>query len=546
MSDFSQHSAFFNMFAGTCLFVFGMSIASENLQKLASNRIRDLITKLSKKRIYGIFLGIALTVMIQSSGAVTSLLVGLGSVGVISLEEVMSIILGATIGTTLTVQLISFNVAQYGLSIFAFAFPVYFLTARRTLKQAAAVLIGFGLIFWGLEMIGQATELLKNQELFLKTLDTFRSNPIATILLTGLLTALVNSSAVTIGFAMTLANSHVISLTDAIYWVFGANIGTTATALIAATGSNFIGRQIAWAHCFYKIAAVLLFFPLTEWLARASGSAPAHDVANVHTLLNVAAAIIFYPFITWGARMIQKLYQPTDKEKEFSVEYLHKGELESPSVALAQAEREALRMADIVLSMLKDSLEVFKNENADLEQSIRSRDDKVDVLNREITLFVTQHMEGASGELLRSMMTLTTFVSDLESAADVIDNNLLDLAKKKHLLKVEFSEQGWKDLEQIYHAVVHVSDLSISCFQRRDRDIAAQVIFHKRNIRKLEKRLRELHIERLVQRRPDSLNTSSIHLDLLGEYRRFVGLIANHCYAHLKDTDRYNILPRRE
>ena len=144
------------------------------------------------------------------------------------------------------------------------------------------------------------------------------------------------------------------------------------------------------------------------------------------------------------------------------------------------------------------------------------------------------------------MMNLMNFTADLEATADVVENQLLELAAKKHHLKLEFSSEGWKDLEEISNAVLQVAEMSVSCFQRQDRDLAAKIVFHKRNIRKLEKRMRESHMTRLVRGTPESVNTSSIHLDVLGEYRRMVGLMSNHVYSLLKDTDRYNILPRGE
>jgi phosphate:Na+ symporter len=148
--------------------------------------------------------------------------------------------------------------------------------------------------------------------------------------------------------------------------------------------------------------------------------------------------------------------------------------------------------------------------------------------------------------LRKQMLKLMYFVTDLEAAADVVDNQLIELAQKKHHMKVNFSDDGWKDLEEIASAVLQVSHMSIACFQTQDKDLAAKVIFHKRNIRRLEQKMRESHVTRLVKGTPESIITSSIHLDVLGEYRRIVGLISNHVYSLLKDSDPYGILPRRE
>ncbi|RME17718.1 MAG: Na/Pi cotransporter family protein, partial [Bdellovibrio sp.] len=282
--------------AGISFFMYGMTLASENLQKLAANKIRGLISKLSDRPIVGVFVGILLTILIQSSGAVTSMLVGLGTAGVVTLQQVMGVILGTAIGTTITVQILSLNVAQYGLPLFTFAFVFYFLSKKRPFRRAMAVVMGFGLIFYGLELIGQGTQAIRETNYFINSLEYFKENPVVAIIVTAIFTAIVHSSAVTVGFAMSLAASGLISLTDAIYWVYGANIGTTATALVASLGGNYIARQIAWAHCFYKTASVFLFYFFTSQFAQwIQSSHIQRDVANSHTIFNIIAALIFLP-----------------------------------------------------------------------------------------------------------------------------------------------------------------------------------------------------------------------------------------------------------
>jgi phosphate:Na+ symporter len=367
------------------------------------------------------------------------------------------------------------------------------------------------------------------------------------VLLTAFMTGVACSSTVTISLAMTLCTHGLITLEDAVYWIFGANIGTTATALIAASGGNYVGRQVAWAHSLYKTATVLLFLPFAHQLAQyLSTGSPSHDVANINTVYNIGAAILFYPFIQKGAELVQKLFPPAKTEMQYSVKYLHKKDWESPSVAVAHAEREALRMADVVTSMIEDSLKMFRKEDQELIDGMRRRDDRADLLARELNLYLAQQLDQAPEGLRSQMLKLMYFVTDLEAAADVVDNQLIELAQKKHHMKVNFSAEGWTDLEEISSAVLHVAHMSVACFQTQDKDLAAKVVFHKRNIRRLEQKMREKHVTRLVKGTPESIITSSIHLDVLGEYRRIVGLMSNHVYTLLKDSDPYSILPRRE
>lgn len=541
------HSDLVLTLGGVAIFILGLTIASQNLEKLAADRIRQIVTVLARQPVYGVGLGVALTLILQSSGAVTSLLVGLGSAGVVSLSQVMSVILGTAIGSTITVQVLSFNIAQFGLPVFALAFFVQFLSRRRGLNHLASAVMGFGLVFYGLEVIQMGTLSLRDFEGFTSFVEYLRNAPLMAMLLTAVFTSIVHSSAVTISIGMTLALHGTISLEDSMFWIYGANIGTTATALLAAAGGNYIGRQVAWAHALYKVAGVALFYFFTPYFVDffASGS-PARDVANLNTIYNLVSAVLFFPFINWGAKFVERIFAPRSDEVEFSVKFLSKRDWQNPAVVVAYAEREVLRMADIVLAMIEDSLGLFKLDDPDRVERIRRNDDRADLLARELNLYLAQQMESAPESLREQMLRMMYFVTDLEAAADVVDNQLLELAQKKHNLKVDFSKEGWAELSQLFHAVVEVAQMSVACFQSQDKDLAARVIFHKRTTRKLEQRYRESHMSRLVKGTPESLVTSSIHLDVLGEYRRIVGLMSNHVYGLLKDTDPYGLLPRRE
>ena len=313
------HSSLVLAIAGIAFFLFGMGFASDNLQKLAANRIRDLLTTLGDRPLWGVVVGILMTVVIQSSGAVMSLLVGLGSAGVVTLRQVMGIIIGAAIGTTFTVQLLSLNISKYGLPLFAFSFIVYFISKKRVVRRVMSVFMGFGLLFWGLDLIGVATSDLRDARFFVDFLDYLKANPLVTVLVTSVFTAVVHSSAATIGFSMSLATTGLISLSDAIYWVYGANIGTTATALMASTGGNYVGRQVAWAHFLFKIISVGIFYFATDFFAHLIDlDSIQRNVANAHTAYNIISAILFFPFIHIGARVVEKMFPPLDSEKEFS------------------------------------------------------------------------------------------------------------------------------------------------------------------------------------------------------------------------------------
>lgn len=541
MIDF-QNSYIVILLAGVSLFLYGSTMASNSLEKLMASRITALMNKLSSSQFLSIVAGLGLTVILQSSGAVTSMLVGLGTARVIKLAQVMGIIIGTAIGSTLTVQLISFDLSAYSLPVFTLGFTIYFISKKQSIKNMATVLMGFALLFVGIKMISVSSHYFAQIEMLQEFFQTLKNNTLYSFTASVLFCGFVHSSAVTIGLAMGLANAGVISLNDAVIWVYGANIGTTSTALFAAAGSNYIGKQVAWAHFFYKTVSVMIFYPITTYLieiAQQLNPGVSRVIANVHLIFNIASAIVFFPFIKKGAEFIEKMF-PKSSADEFGAEFLTMNNYQNSSLAISYAQREIMRMADIVLSMLKDSVHLFEVEDPLLVQSIKDRDNQVDFLYREIKMFLLDHANKSNTVVHQNIMNMIMFISDLERAADSIDINIRTLAIKKHALKLEFSPQGLSEIQEMHSQVVKVASMGINAYDNSKMcELAIQL---KRDLSKKEIQLRENHIYRLNQGLRESINTSSIHLDLLSEYRRIASLICSHAYSTTKiktaDTDR--------
>ena len=547
----SEHSAILIALAGIAFFMFGMQTTSQALQKLTANRTRDLMKMISGKKLMGLTTGVLLTVMLHSSGAFTSLLVGLCSAGVLTLAESLPVLLGTTIGSTLTVQLLSLNLTQYGLPIFVFSFFVRFLTSRPGLKRLMTVPMGFGMLFFGLELIGSGTSVLRNLPDFASTLQSLNDNPMLIFVVTTILTTILHSSTVTIGFAMALASQGLLSFESSLYWIFGANLGTTGVALIASLGENDSGKQVAWAHTLIKVLGILLIVPLAGYIGRLSlGATPERSIAIFHSFYIIIASFLLLHVLPLISKAVLFLVPNKKNKEQFGTKYLarYAGSTSSAPVALAPAEREALRMANIVTKMLLESLNLFRNYDPGLADRISEQDDKVDLLNREIRIFLTEKLEWnfeSTSENQADIMRVFTYVSDLESVADVIDNTLKEMAAKKHNLKLEFSDEGWEDLTQLHEKIVLLNDYSLGCFQRRDKQLGAKAISTKREIRKLEIEFKESHMSRLLEGVKESSRSSSIVMDLLGELRRISGLLTNHIYQEFSSEDRYNIVPRK-
>jgi phosphate:Na+ symporter len=390
--------------------------------------------------------------------------------------------------------------------------------------------MGFGLIFFGLTMMSGAAHFFAELPELASTFQKLRSHPVISLILSMIFCGLIHSSAVTIGLAMSLATAGVISVGDALFWVYGANIGTTSTAIMAAANSNHIGKQVAWAHFLYKIASVALFYPFSGLFVAQIESlqtSSSRSIANTHFFFNLISAGVFYPFIKWGAAMMEKLF-PKNVSEEFGTEFLRLNTYKSSSLAISYGEREIMRAADIVLSMIKDSIKLFNDYNIPLVDSIRERDNKVDFLYREIKMFLLEHANRSSTEVNQRIMDMIMFLSDLERSADSIDINLITLASKKSALKLEFSNDGWDELRNMHEQVMKVAAMAINAFHTRE--LCEEAIRLKRDLAKIEMNFRENHIGRLNRGVRDSINTSSIHLDVLSEYRRIVSLLVSHAY----------------
>jgi phosphate:Na+ symporter len=461
----------------------------------------------------------------------------------------MGVIIGATVGTTVTVQLISFKVIEYALYVVIIGSSVIFFSKNNRTRGLGKVVFGFGLIFYGLFLMGDSISFIKDAPGFRDFFTFLNQNPLVSFAFATLFTAVAHSSAVTIGLAMTLASNGVISIYDSMFWVYGANLGTTATALNASFSGNFMGRQVAWAHFFYKAASCVIFVflttPFAVFMVRHGGGDASHIVANAHTFFNIASAILFYPFITLGAKIIEKIFPRPQSEKEFGPKYLDRKAFPNPPVAFSNAVRETQRMAEYALELVRMSLKSFEKDDPDFRDDMKVMDTKIDVLNREIKLYLVRLTDEPLGEVQNArVVNLIALVSDIENIGDVIDKNVLDLAKKKSNLKLSFSDEGWRDVQEFHKLVVDNFSMALSAFSLSNVELAKMVVENKQKIRILEVKLREAHIHRLHLKMQDSLNTSNIHMDLLSAYRRVNSYVCNLVYPVLYN-DSGGLFPSR-
>src|SRR5438093_1035523 len=322
-------------------------------------------------------------------------------------RQTLGIILGADIGTTFTVQLIAFKVTDYALLLVGLGFAITFLAGRRVVKDVGQAILGLGLVFLGLKVILEGMAPLRENRLALELVEALAGNPLMAVLVAAVFSALVASSAATLGGAIALASHGLIGLSGAVAIVFGAHIGTCATALTASVGATAEAKRVAVAHIAFKVRGAALMLPVVApftAMVAASAADPARQIANAHTFFNLGISLVFLPFTPLAARTIEAIV-PDDQtgDTPFRTRYLDERALDQPSLALGQATREALRTADVVQGMLRDTVEVFRTDNQALLEEVEKRDEKVDFLEREIKLFLARLGRAAMGPQLARM-----------------------------------------------------------------------------------------------------------------------------------------------
>ncbi len=522
---------------GLAIFLFGIKFGGRGLQKAAGRNLRDALCKLTSNRFLGLITGAAVTVIIQSSSATTAMLVSFANAGIIILKQSLGVILGADIGTTLTVQLIAFRIFDYALLIVAIGF-VLFVTSAQRYSRLGQIIMGFGLLFFGMSIMSSAVGPAKHHPAFIGFMLGVERNPVLAILASAIFTAIIQGSAATIGLVLTFAFQGVIGLETAVPLVLGANIGTCATALLASLGSTAEGRRIAWAHTFFKIVAVLAVLPFLDTFTRLVGStAPSltRQIANAHSLFNIGAALAFIPFVKPWARLFRFLVKEEEVGvKTFRPVYLDSRVLDTPSLALGQATRETLRMADLTYNLYSASIDVFMRDDEGLRKKIIEDDDKIDTLEESITPYLTMlSQKEMSDEDAERAVSLLFIVKNLELIGDIVSKSLMDLALKKIAVSPKFSPEALERIQEYHVEIEKTFQMAIDAFASQDARLAEEIVERKSEMNILERQLHKEHLSLLRGSKEEVTETSTIYLDVISDLKRVNSYASGIAYAVL-------------
>ncbi len=527
-----------SFFGGVMLILYGMRLVGDGLQRAAGARLRSFLISATNNRFKSIGVGALVTALLQSSSAMTVMLVGFAGAGLLGLAETIGVILGADIGTTLTVQIIAFRVYDYAIAFIGLGILIRFVSKRGVGAEIGQAVLGFGFVFFALKILITTFQPIAQDPLWTSTVLALSRDPVAGIIIAALLTALFQSSAATLGLAITAAHSGLLSLDAAMPIVLGANIGTCVSAIISSVGGPVNAKRVALAHVLFKVIGVLAVIPFLGVFTGVVGLSTANvarQIANAHTLFNIAIAVLFLPFITPFTRLVKVLMPEREPTTRFGPKYLDPIVLTSPTLALVQASRESLRAADIVQEMLTRSMTVFETNDRALLEMVERSDDDIDLLDREVKLFLTKLSgESLSDEQANREIEIILFSDNIENIGDVIDKNLMDLAKKKIQGGLSFSKEGLAEIKTMHAKVMENFEMGVAAFAGSDVDLAHRLVAHKSKLSELERELRNAHISRLQKGLRESIDTSSIHLDVLTNLKRINSYITNVAYPILE------------
>jgi phosphate:Na+ symporter len=533
------------LLGGLAFFLYGMEKMSEGMKKSAGNRMRTILAALTRNRFIALLVGAFVTMVIQSSSATTVMLVSFVQANLMGFAQCMGVILGAGIGTTITAQLIAFKLTDYALLMIAVGFALRMFGRSEGAKGIGEIVLGFGILFYGMKIMSQAMQPLRSFPVFIDFLKGLE-NPLLGILVGTAFTALIQSSSAFTGILIVLAQQGLITLEAGIPMIFGANIGTCITAGLASIGTSREAKRVALAHMMFKVGGVLLFIfwipafaDLTRNLAQSTGSGAARQIANAHTIFNFGLSAFFLPLTTLFAKLITRILpdRKEDKDLRITTWHLDESQITTPAIAMDLARTEIARMAKllgriqraIIVPFLSDEPrrdEVFPQLS--LIDGIEMREEKINFLQEKITDYLVQvarqELTDAQSKEAYGMISM---VKDMESLGDLIHRNMIPMIPKKRALETDFSLEGKEELLIYHEKVCGQIYLLQEAFAQRDPEKAKAIMSKERKYLDLESQYRVQHLERIRHQKKESLETHAVHMELMDLMKQIVVYSSN-------------------
>jgi phosphate:Na+ symporter len=514
-----------NLIGGVALLLWSTRLVRTGVERAFGERLRRLIARSTDRPVKAFGAGIAVAAALQSSTA-TALLVGaFAERGLLTLAPALAIMLGADVGTTLVVQALTFDLKAFIPILIIAGVAAFMLSESAFVRQIGRMVIGLALMLLSLTTVVGASEALRQNDLTILVLQRLADEPWLALIIATFFTWLVHSSVAVVLLVISLVGAGVIGLELALLLVLGANIGSGLIPMGLSMRMAPSARRVLVGNLAFRVigavAAVPFVGAIIGLLPVADG---ARTVALGHTAFNLVLALIFLPLTAMAARLLERLMPDRVHDGATVIlSNLDDAVFDRPAVALNGATREVLRLADLVETMLRETILAFEEQDTTRRDKIRKLDDSVDSLQEEIKLYLTRLTRAPlSEEDSRRAFDLILFNTNLEHVGDIVDKNLLELATKKQRLKLSFSAEGWQEICDIHQRVVDHMRLAVTVFVTRDVGMARQLVQAKDEIRLLERSATESHLRRLREGTLASIETSSVHMDVLRDFKRVV------------------------
>lgn len=517
----------FQFFGGLGIFLFGIKYMGDGLQHAAGDRLREILDKFTTNPLMGVLAGMLVTILIQSSSGTTVLTVGLVSAGFMTLRQAIGVVMGANIGTTVTAFIIGVDLGEYALPIIALGAVALFFFKNKKIQSVGQILFGFGCLFFGLELMGDGMKPLRTLEAFHDLTLSMSQSPVLGVLVGTLFTVIVQSSSATVGILQELYAQGAMDLKAALPVLFGDNIGTTITAVLASIGASVAARRTALVHVMFNVigTTIFLFFlglytPFIDYLKDVMNLDEKMTIAFAHGIFNFTNTIIQFPFIAALAWAVMKLIPGDDHVIDYKPQNLNPIFIErSPSIALERAKEEVIRMAEFSIKCLEETqkfLNTKQNKHAEMALQI---EDAINNLDKKITAYLIEISEKplSDTESKQHLMLMDT-VRDIERIGDYSEN-IIELIEYQQTYKVTYSDVALGELNEMLALTIStIQDATVS-LSNFDLELANKVMKKEDQIDKMERVLRKRHILR-VNNRECSGESGIIFVDIVSILER--------------------------
>lgn len=487
------------LLGGLGLFLFGIAKMAEGLQNAAGDRLRRILELFTSRPIIAILTGALATMIIQSSSSTTVMVVGFVNAGLMNLTQAVGTIMGANIGTTVTAQIVAFQITDYALPLIGVGAILNFLSRRKTVQNVGLSILGFGMLFFGMGIMSDSIAPLKEYEPFINMLVKFGQNPLLGVLVGALFTLIIQSSSATTSVAIALSLQGLIDLPSGIALTLGANIGTCITALLASFGTNVTAKRAAVAHVLFNFFGAVIFLILLKpftYVVSHTGTTVARQLANAHTIFNVTNTIVLFPFINQFVAFIERIVPGEDFGPGSKPQFLDRNILNTPA-ALIAATNETLRMCDISLTMLQNSFRAFITGDQELMEDVLAKEETINKLEREIVSYLTAAADNPWTTKQHQKITgLLHSAHDVERVAD-LSTNIVELAQARIKHHVSLSDKAVEELETMFAKVESIYSRAIEVLRTEQIQAAENLIAEDDEVDRMEKQFRDSHINRL-------------------------------------------------